>query len=143
MALLPCKFHVTVDVCRRIGPGHEVDLLVERYPFLDDDIGVNEFKGTIYREVFSLLGGVRRFRLGWIPGCCVTLIEPHKVSQLIARGKITLDETVVLHRVAPRFWVKKLLHEGLRRLKRATCRFSRLDPRSRVQSQNAPLQAEV
>ena len=45
-------------------------------------------------------GGVRRFRWGWIPGCCVTKFALQKALKSIARDKLTFDERVVLHRAA-------------------------------------------
>ena len=44
-------------------------------------------------------GGVRGFRWGRIPGCYVTKPAPHEALKLIARGMLTFDERVVLHRV--------------------------------------------
>jgi hypothetical protein len=46
----------------------------------------------------TCLGAVR---CGWIPGYYVTKFAPHKALGLIARGKLTFDERVVLHREIP------------------------------------------
>jgi len=42
-------------------------------------------------------GGLRGFRWGWIPGCCVTNFAPRKAPKLVERGKLTFDERFVLH----------------------------------------------
>ena len=44
-------------------------------------------------------GGVRGFRSFSNPGCYVTRLSPNKAIKSIARGKLTFDERVVLHRV--------------------------------------------
>ena len=43
----------------------------------------------------------RVFRRGRIPRCYVTKFAPRKALYLIAWGKLTFDERVVLHRVVP------------------------------------------